>query len=181
MTTVKIDSSLPNRISMNVTVGKQTQSSTFGEKVYMGMNAAGNALASGASLLGGVIPGAGVISAAVNSAAQISNMPGSSSSAAGYAATGVITVGGGGLSTTVGGSGGTLVNGGGTGNLNFGSGASTNQTGMMNNEISSQSGQLTSLLQTQIAMQHENQVFSSVSNVLKTKHDTVKNTISNVR
>lgn len=27
----------------------------------------------------------------------------------------------------------------------------------------------------------ENMVFTSVSNVLKTKHDTVKNTISNVR
>jgi hypothetical protein len=33
----------------------------------------------------------------------------------------------------------------------------------------------------QIAMQRENQVFSSVSNVLKTKHDTVKNSIGNIR
>jgi hypothetical protein len=30
-------------------------------------------------------------------------------------------------------------------------------------------------------MQRENQVFTSVSNILKTKHDTVKNSISNVR
>ena len=36
-------------------------------------------------------------------------------------------------------------------------------------------------LQVQIAMQRENQVFTSVSNVLKTRHDTVKNSISNIR
>lgn len=46
----KIDNnSMPNRISMNVTVAKQTQGSTFGEKVNQGLHAAGSALASGAS------------------------------------------------------------------------------------------------------------------------------------
>ena len=33
----------------------------------------------------------------------------------------------------------------------------------------------------QSAMQRENAVFTSVSNVLKTRHDTAKNSISNVR
>jgi hypothetical protein len=33
----------------------------------------------------------------------------------------------------------------------------------------------------QLAMQRENVVFSSVSNVLKTRHDTAKNSLSNVR
>jgi hypothetical protein len=42
------------------------------------------------------------------------------------------------------------------------------------------SDQNTQMLQVQIAMQRENQMFTSVSNVLKTKHDTVKNSISNV-
>lgn len=37
------------------------------------------------------------------------------------------------------------------------------------------------LLQVQIAMQRENQVFTSVSNVLKTKHDTTKNSIGNIK
>jgi len=36
-------------------------------------------------------------------------------------------------------------------------------------------------LQLQNQMQHENRLFSSISNVLKTKHDTVKNSISNMR
>ena len=36
-------------------------------------------------------------------------------------------------------------------------------------------------LQQMEAMQRENQVFSSVSNILKTKHDEAKNSISNIR
>jgi hypothetical protein len=36
------------------------------------------------------------------------------------------------------------------------------------------------LLKVQMALQRENQVFTSVSNVLKTRRDTVKNAIGNV-
>jgi hypothetical protein len=36
-------------------------------------------------------------------------------------------------------------------------------------------------LQLQQQMQHENRTYTAISNVLKTKHDTVKNSISNVR
>jgi hypothetical protein len=36
-------------------------------------------------------------------------------------------------------------------------------------------------LQLQSRMQRENRAFTAVSNVMKTKHDTVKNSISNVR
>ena len=46
-----INNEMPNRISMNVTVAKQTQGATFGEKVQAGLHAAGGALASGASLI----------------------------------------------------------------------------------------------------------------------------------
>jgi hypothetical protein len=42
---------MPNRISMNVTVPKQTQGATFGEKLRSGLHAAGNAVASGAALI----------------------------------------------------------------------------------------------------------------------------------
>jgi hypothetical protein len=45
-----INGGMPNRISMNVTVPKQTQGATFGEKVQQGLHAAGNALASGAAI-----------------------------------------------------------------------------------------------------------------------------------
>lgn len=46
-----INNGMPSRISMNVTVPKQTQGATFGEKVQAGLQAAGSALASGASLV----------------------------------------------------------------------------------------------------------------------------------
>ena len=45
-----INGSMPNRISMNVTVPRQTQGATFGEKVNAGLHAAGGALAQGAAL-----------------------------------------------------------------------------------------------------------------------------------
>jgi hypothetical protein len=46
-----INNGMPNRISMNVTVPKQTQGATFGEKVNQGLQTAGGALASGAALI----------------------------------------------------------------------------------------------------------------------------------
>lgn len=36
-------------------------------------------------------------------------------------------------------------------------------------------------LKLQSQMQHENRSYTAVSNIMKTKHDTVKNSISNVR
>lgn len=36
-------------------------------------------------------------------------------------------------------------------------------------------------LQLQSQMQHENRSYTTISNIMKTKHDTVKNSISNVR
>jgi hypothetical protein len=36
-------------------------------------------------------------------------------------------------------------------------------------------------LQLQQAMQNENRQYTAVSNIMKTKHDTVKNSISNIR
>jgi hypothetical protein len=43
----KIEGGMPNRISMNTTVPKQTQGATFGEKVNQGLQAAGTNLISG--------------------------------------------------------------------------------------------------------------------------------------
>ncbi len=36
-------------------------------------------------------------------------------------------------------------------------------------------------LQLQSAMQHENRSYTAISNIMKTKHDTVKHSISNIR
>lgn len=128
-----INNGMPNRISMNVTVAKQTQGATFGEKVNsgkinvtlidngcvvlfpsnegyrinlqdnsikeltkeeslsfgekvnQGLHAAGGALAQGASLLGGALPGGAVISAAVSSVGNLAGGAGGGAAAASYA------------------------------------------------------------------------------------------------
>ena len=36
-------------------------------------------------------------------------------------------------------------------------------------------------LQLQSQMQHENRSYTAISNIMKTKHDTVKNSIGNIR
>lgn len=168
---------MPNRISMNVTVPKQTQGATFGEKVNSGLQVAGSAITQGASLLGGSVPGGAVISAAVSSAGVLS---GSGAAAASYAATGVVGLSGGSGGAAVGGTP-IAVGGGSAAGPNLTAGAGTNAMGQYNNDIAAMSAQNSQMLQVQIAMQRENTMFSSISNVLKTKHDTAKNSVGNIR
>ena len=130
-----INNGMLNRISMNVTVAKQTQGATFGEKVNkgtinvslvgkdcivlfsavdgfrintiektitalqtseilsfgekvnQGLHAAGGALSQGSSLLGGALPGGALISAAVSSVGSLAG-GGSGAAAASYAKNG---------------------------------------------------------------------------------------------
>lgn len=179
-----VNNGLPNRISMNVSIQKQSQGSTFGEKVNQGLHAAGNVAAQGASLLGSAgIPGASVLSTAISSVGTMTNAAtGGGASSAMYAAQGASTI------TTVGGS--TLASAGGnpvalgagtSSGANLLAGAGTNGVGQYNTDIASMSAQNAQMLQVQIAMQRENTMFSSISNVLKTKHDTAKNSVSNIR
>ncbi len=174
----RIDST-PVRISTNFTVGKQSQGVDFGQRVQAGLAGAGNALAGGASLLGGAVPGMGIVSAAVSS---VSNHIGGPSSAQ-YASSGMVNVGTGGagpINTTVGGGNSTVIGGAGSG-PNFSAGVSQNDVGMGNQAIGGMSSEMSSMLKLQYQMQKENMAYTSMSNVMKGKHDTVKNTIQNVR
>ncbi len=173
----RIDST-PARISTNFTVSKQSQGVDFGQRMQAGLANAGGALASGVGLLGNAVPGAGIVSAAISS---VSNHIGGPSSGA-YASTGMVNVSGGtGINTTVGGGGGSVVSGGGAAAPNFGAGVSSNDVGMGNQAISGMSGEMSNMLKLQYQMQRENMTYTSISNVMKGKHDTVKNTIQNAR
>ena len=46
-----VNNSMPSRISMNVTVARQTQNTNFGEKVNAGLSAGASAVASGAATI----------------------------------------------------------------------------------------------------------------------------------
>lgn len=175
-----VNNGLPNRISMNVTVGKQTQTSSFGEKVNQGLHAAGNVVGQGASLLGSAgVPGSNIMSTALSGMGALT-ANGGGAAAASYAATGAVT-----SVTNVGTAGGgstNLTTGAGTGaGPNLTAGAGTNGIGQYNTDIAQMSQQNSQMLQVQMAMQRENTMFSSISNVLKTKHDTAKNSVSNIR
>lgn len=205
---------MPNRISMNVTIAKQTQGATFGEKVNagkinvtlveggcivlfpsnegyrvntadksikelsknecvafgekvnQGLHAAGSALSQGASLLGGALPGGAIISAAVSSVGNLAGGAGGGAAAASYAATGKIAK----------------------------PDSEKNVLKIQDNEneavldladgeyelafviVEKATSGLKDTLKTQVRMG-----FTVEKGVLKTKHDTAKNSVGNIR
>jgi hypothetical protein len=181
----------PLRISNNVTIARQTPKTDFGDRMKAGLDTAAGVVANGAAVVGGLIPGGAIVSAAVSSVGAMTNnvTPGSGAVSAQYGATGVVNLGSGGMNTTVGGSGGGNVLGGinmGTtvgGGVNYvpGGGNGGGVVGDSNQMLIQSQSENAQMMKLQMAMQRENLVFTSVSNVLKTRHDTAKNSISNVR
>lgn len=201
-----INNGMPNRISMNVTVAKQTQGATFGEKVNsgkinvtlvedgcvvlfpsnegyrinindnsihelskeeslyfgekvnQGLHAAGSALAQGASLLGGVLPGGAVISAAVSSVGSLAGGAGGGAAAASYAKNAKTVF--------------EIQDDNTDANLELADGEF--ELGFV--IVHKASSGLKDTLKTQVRLG-----FSIENRVLKTKHDTVKNSVGNVR
>ena len=189
MAPVRLDPT-PARISTNMTIERQTPKTGFGDRMKAGLDQAGGVLATGANIVGGFIPGGAILSTAVSSLSQLGGGGHGGAASSAYAATGVVNIGAGngGVNTTVGSGGGNPTNGmpgmgstvGGQPN-SLGSTGSGGSLGQMNSDLVQSQADNAKLMQVQIAMQRENQVFTTVSNVLKTRHDTVKNTISNVR
>ncbi len=192
----RLDNVTPARISTNMTIERQTPNRDFGNRLKSGLEATGSAVGSAASVVGGLVPGGAIVSAAVSSVTSLSHSPGAAGGGSGavtsaYAATGVVNIGAGGtggVNTTVGAGAppsagglpgmGTTV--GGSFPNSLGTTNSGNQIGDMNSQLMQSQADNAKLLGVQIQMQHENQVFTSVSNVLKTRHDTVKNSIGNI-
>lgn len=186
----------PARLSTNITVDRQTPKTDFGDRVKVGLDQASSTIASGAAIVGGFIPGGAIVSAAVSSVSNLTNSqtPSGGAITAHYAQAGsVIPVGSGGagnggINTTVGG---TMPNSFGTyggngqtvpGYPNYATGGAVNNSlGDVNSTLVQSQKENAQMMQLQMAMQRENIVFTSVSNVLKTRHETSKNSISNVR
>lgn len=227
----KIDSGMPNRISINVTVPKQTQGATFGERVNGGLHAAGSALAQGASLqieaacdgrqcvvtfpgghgvradlqalqlapaepgaavVGHALPGGAIVSAAVSA---LSGNAGGGAASASYAATGRVApavmampsrmAGPGQIDVTE-----PLVDGEYLLTLVVEKGAAepgaAGKGKAADKVVEKATSGLKDTLKTQVRTSAPPQVrielaFQVEGGVLKTKHDTVKNSISNVR
>lgn len=176
----------PVRLSTNLSVDRQTPKTDFGDRLKSGLDSTAGAVAQGAAVAAPFIPGGAIVSAAVSSVSTMSNnaTPGQTAQASHYMSSSSYA-----LNTTVGNTNnsstgvgtvntGSTVNGSASSLPGTGSGGTV---GQMNAELIQAQQENAKLMQVQIAMQRENQVFTTVSNVLKTRHDTVKNTISNVR
>jgi hypothetical protein len=191
---------MPNRISMNVTVGKQTQGATFGEKVSSGLHAAlviecgtvaciaalpdgsgyranldtmtlapletaqglslRSATAVGSSSLGAALPGGSIISAAVSSVSSLAG--GGGAAAASYARRSPDN-----------------------GNIDIKQPLLDGDHALTLVVEKATSG-LKDTLKTQVRMAAPQRIridmiFSVEAGRLKTRHDTAKNAISNVR
>lgn len=94
-----INGGMPNRISMNVTVPKQTQGATFGEKVRVGATSSEKARRESATLRGFITGSVkwnsepletGTMTAAVSSVGNLAGGAGGGAAAASYASTGMV-------------------------------------------------------------------------------------------
>lgn len=167
--------SMPSRLSMTPTTDRKTQGMDFGQKVATGLQAGASALTQGASLLGGALGGnfAGVVSAAASGIGGMTAKPGGMTSSSYAAGVSSLNFGPG--------SGSAGIAGGSAGGVNLTGGTSTGNVASNNQSISEGASQMQQMIDVQIQMQRENQMFTSISNVLKTRHETAKNSISNVR
>jgi hypothetical protein len=166
------------QLDTSSTTVRQSPRTDFGTQMRNGIAAGAGTVGGAVGVAAPFVPGAAVVSAAVTGAGQA--IQGGGSSLGGGAGTaGTVTAGvdgipmnGPGLSTPVSGSGG---QGGAGGNTQQ---DLLNQTKGMQEMMASFNLQY---LQLQEKMQAENRSFSTVSNVMKTKHDTAKSSIGNVR
>jgi hypothetical protein len=155
-----------NRISMTPTVARQTPKNEFGNvlknTLQTGVNAAGS--------LVGMLPGGGLISAAVSNVTALASQGGTAQGVS--AATGIAGVGGGGLAA-------------GGGGL-----SATTQTlatspngvpGELGGMISQMRAEADRSMMVQMKMQEESREYNTLSNVLKVRHDSAKSAINNIR
>jgi hypothetical protein len=212
---------IPLRMSSALTVDKQTQGRTFGDRLHYGLNQAAGVIVNAASAAGTLL-GAPIVSTAISQVANLGGMPGTTlggtvggqyggvanaafgissqitpglvQASSGYAAGPIASGGLGGLggSTSLASSGLVGTNTGGTTNSSVTPGGSltnplsttvggTGTAGGYQNYFSSLGQEQYRMLNLQIAMQQEYQFFATLSNVLKTRYDTVKAAISNIR
>jgi hypothetical protein len=168
----KINTNQGLRATIDYSRAPQTSGTKFGDKLSATADAA---MATG-QLAAAFIPGGAIVSAAISGVATVKNasvgsggLASSSSALTAPGSTGLTT---GGVST------------GGLGTGAVGGAAAGGSQGMLDQmqkfQEMNQSFNM-QYLQLQQNMQNESRKFSVISNIMKTKHDTAKNSISNLR
>ncbi|MED5464881.1 MAG: hypothetical protein VX699_09530 [Myxococcota bacterium] len=172
----------PNNAGLRVKIDssrtRQTPKTNFGSVFKTGLSKTADTVMGAGNMAAPYIPGGAILSAAITGLGGLK----SKSSAYSASSPNAVSVGGGG--------------GGGTGGVSS-SGGSSNFSNMEELAAQGDSGAMQLLatkemqemnqsfnlqyLELQQNMQQENRKFSTLSNIMKTKHDTAKATINNVR
>lgn len=173
------------QLNSATTTPRTSARTDFGTQVRNGVSAGAGVAGSAIGVAAPFVPGAAVVSAAVSGAAGSvggggGGFGGGSGSAGGLGGIGATNVGADGVPI-----GGSFLNAQGGAGGAAGGGSSGNSGMDMLNATKNMQEMAQSFnlqyLQLQEKMQSENRSFSTVSNVMKTKHDTAKSSISNVR
>jgi hypothetical protein len=184
----KIDNMMgPNvRMSTHVTTARATPDTGFGKRLQNGLNSAAGAVGAGIGSVAGMVPGGSIVSAAISSVQTFSAASGSGiNGGTPYAGVMNTSVGaGGGVAAATAGLGGSVAPStgsvGGAPGLGTG-GASTTDIVNNNFSLNQMAAENSKLLNLQAAINQESQMFNALSNVMKARNDTIKNSISNVR
>jgi hypothetical protein len=168
-------------LNQSTTTPRTSARTDFGAQMRNGIAAGGGAASQAIGVAAPFVPGAAVVSAAVSGAA---GSVGGGGGAGGYGSggsgglAGAQNVGADGIPL-----GGSALNSSGGATGSAASGGSSQQDLLNQTKGMQEMAQSFNLqyLQLQEKMQAENRSFSTVSNVMKTKHDTAKNAVSNVR
>ena len=167
------------KVKIQPSVQRQTPATDFGSTLKSGIGRTANAIGQGAGMAAPFVPGAATLSAAVTSLGALKSSAGAMG-AQGSNATGLSRA-----SAGAPGVGGTYASTGSTGDAvanAAGGGDSSNQLMQATREMQELNMSFNmQYLQLQQKMQQDNRQFTMLSNIMKTKHDTAKNAISNVR
>jgi hypothetical protein len=166
-------------LNQSTTTPRTSARTDFGAQMRNGIAAGGGAASQAIGVAAPFVPGAAVVSAAVSGAAgSVGGGSGGFSSGGSGGLAGSQSVGSDGIPL-----GGSALNSSGGATGSAASGGSSQQDLLNQTKGMQEMAQSFNLqyLQLQEKMQAENRSFSTVSNVMKTKHDTAKSSISNVR
>ncbi len=176
------------RVDIDQSRARQAPKTDFGSVLSTGLSRTTNAVLSAGQLAAPYIPGGAVLSAAISGVGTLrSHATGQTATGISGASVGTMS-GGGGLVAGGGMVGGGMVAGGGamTGNSaldGLAAGGDTSAILLQETRRMQELNQSFNLqyLGLQQNMQADNRQFTTLSNIMKTKHDTAKNSINNVR
>jgi len=164
-------------LSTNFSVGRQSPDLSFGKRVQAGLSATASVVGSGVGIVGSSFTGGpAIVSAAVSSARTLGGQQSSgafNTTYAGHAGLPMASAAPASFNSTV--NKGAPSSGSSVSNSMKEGGAEASV------DLDASHQRNMELLGIQSALQQENLMFSSLSNTLKTRHDTAKNSIANLR